>query len=395
MKPITVSDSSAAIEDNTSNPQSSQAMTQGLRSTERKKRTRTGCLNCCRRRRKCDEVKPGCTGCKRRGEECQWRQLGSFRAANIKMLEPDHPSMNQAGSLSRTKRQSKFKILNAVPGIPNETKLSANQPQADSDKPGECVLSLVPSAKAPEKNTTPAIESTASGNHLEASLHQANEFPRANVDPLQSITPPLSGDGPLHLPPSPHHTSLNHDESQEHSRHGPLETRGRTRFPTNHFGSYGSPSTQTDASTHVYLNSSPNHGLEELGTLQHLTQTPQIQPSLPESYHSQRSPLFEESIFSDPSDPINDIFLPGSAYEALHTTLRNRQLWTARPDVSNRRSSQGSGSQSHTPRTYGDAGSFNNIHHHSKAGRPFELTPEREHILWQNYLYEICSWVGK
>jgi hypothetical protein len=34
------------------------------------------------------------------------------------------------------------------------------------------------------------------------------------------------------------------------------------------------------------------------------------------------------NIFSDPADLVNDVFLPGSAYEALHTTLRNRQLWT-------------------------------------------------------------------
>lgn len=55
-----------------------------------------------------DESKPTCTGCRRRGEKCQWRVLGSFREANIKVLEPGHPSMNQ--SVGRNNRQSKFKV---------------------------------------------------------------------------------------------------------------------------------------------------------------------------------------------------------------------------------------------------------------------------------------------
>lgn len=34
-------------------------------------RSRGGCLNCKRRKRKCDETRPGCSACERRGIQCQ------------------------------------------------------------------------------------------------------------------------------------------------------------------------------------------------------------------------------------------------------------------------------------------------------------------------------------
>ncbi|KAJ5116788.1 hypothetical protein N7456_001136 [Penicillium angulare] len=37
-----------------------------------KRRTRTGCLTCRRRKKKCDEARPSCTGCHRNNLECQW-----------------------------------------------------------------------------------------------------------------------------------------------------------------------------------------------------------------------------------------------------------------------------------------------------------------------------------
>lgn len=35
-------------------------------------RTKTGCLTCRRRRKKCDETRPDCTGCRRNGLACTW-----------------------------------------------------------------------------------------------------------------------------------------------------------------------------------------------------------------------------------------------------------------------------------------------------------------------------------
>lgn len=394
MTPIIMSQFPAAIHDANGNSQLPQTMALGPRSAERKKRTRTGCLNCCRRRRKCDEVKPGCTGCKRRGEDCQWRQLGSFREANIKVLESDHPSMNQTRSTSKNnKRQSKFKILNALPGPQNTRKPITKQPEGDPELPGQQILFLAPSAQALEHEATPSIRSSTGGNS-QAPQDSDHAILSANTAPIQSLTPPLSGNGPLHVAQSPGRISMSHDDNKNHCSPNRCEALHRTQFPTNTQASFGSPNTQTDVSTHAYLDSSPSH-VENLTTLQHLAQPHQFHSSITSPYQSHNSPLFDEGVFQDPTDPINDIFLPGSAYEALHTTLRNRQLWTARPDVPRRRDSHDSRSQNNTDHSYSDSGSLSRVplSQASRKGRLFELTPEREHLLWQNYLREICSWV--
>ncbi|CAG7990686.1 unnamed protein product [Penicillium salamii] len=137
--------------------------------------------------------------------------------------------------------------------------------------------------------------------------------------------------------------------------------------------------------------------VDDFNGLSGFPQNAQFRSSVTGSYQTVQSPLFNHSVFSDPADLVNDVFLPGSAYEALHTTLRNRQLWTARPDIPNRRSSHDSLPMVHTPTAFSDAaGSFTRIERQTRrfeAGRRFELSPEREHILWENYLNEICSWL--
>ncbi|KAL5001775.1 hypothetical protein BDV10DRAFT_203332 [Aspergillus recurvatus] len=104
--------------------------------------------------------------------------------------------------------------------------------------------------------------------------------------------------------------------------------------------------------------------------------------SLSNPYPGMTPPLLGSSVFSDLDNPANDVFLPGSAYEALHTALRNRQLWTARPDTPSRRASPAAleSAPDHRPSEQ------------SRPGR-FELSPHRENILWQNYLNEICLWL--
>ncbi|TKA82924.1 hypothetical protein B0A55_01310 [Friedmanniomyces simplex] len=63
-----------------------------------KKRTRTGCLNCRRKRRKCDEKKPTCEGCISRQEACEWGVKLSFRPENAQSMSEAHPSMRLAAA---------------------------------------------------------------------------------------------------------------------------------------------------------------------------------------------------------------------------------------------------------------------------------------------------------
>jgi hypothetical protein len=360
-------------------PQLAPEKTQASSQIARKKRTRTGCLNCSRRRRKCDEAKPTCTGCKRRGDKCQWRMLGSFRDANIKVLESDHPSMSQAANASKSKHQSRFKILNTVPNFEG-TKRSSQQ--------SETIQRVEPEIHSPSPTSQ---ETVYSGSPYEATeSRSASCIPSSTVNIGQVLSPPVSGGHLSHLSqpshPSPHKSD---DENVNHLyRH---DETGQTPYLANIH------SLPEDASSHAYLNSSPEYVIDDLTALGSLTHSTQFDSSVTGSCQAGSSPLFDHSIFSDPADFNNDVFLPGSAYEALHTTLRNRQLWTARPDVPIRRTSGGSIPRVRTPSTFSDADSFTRAERRSQRSRPgrfFELTPEREHILWQNYLDEICSWVS-
>ncbi|KXT12058.1 hypothetical protein AC579_4695, partial [Pseudocercospora musae] len=64
--------------EDTDTTKSSSRETDGRLATIGKKRTRTGCLNCRRKRRKCDEVKPTCEACQARNEVCEWGVKVSF-----------------------------------------------------------------------------------------------------------------------------------------------------------------------------------------------------------------------------------------------------------------------------------------------------------------------------
>ncbi|KAJ5833371.1 hypothetical protein N7474_001682 [Penicillium riverlandense] len=345
--------------------------------TERKKRTRTGCLNCSRGRRKCDEAKPMCTRCKRRGDKCQWRMLGSFRDANIKVLESDHPSMSQGGAVSKDKRQSRFKILNALPNNTAQAGESKTQSQKAFDE-AECYGSLSSTEIQGDADgdhnmrvdyeSPPGRPSAAEVNpHSVASL-LAQRLPGSGSAAGQGLSPPLSSGE------STNYTNIHETSNQPEYR----------------------PSISSDPSPHTHINSTPVFVVDEVTASRDSPQDVQFHSSVADSYQSVPSSLFDNSVFSDPADFVNDVFLPGTAYEALHTTLRNRQLWTARLDVPSRRSSPDSVPFIHTPEASTGVSSVARTETdacRSGTDRLFKLSPQREHVLWQNYLTEICSWL--
>lgn len=348
-------------------PHPTQESTQGPKQAERKKRTRTGCLNCSRRRRKCDEAKPSCTGCKHRGDKCQWRMLGSFRDANIKVLESDHPSMSQSVYTSKPKRQNKFKILNALPN-PSRTRGSRKRQS---------------NAAGRSPSPTPIIDGTLTF------VAAGEDHSMVDTDPVPSLSPP--GDNSSHVSQHPSHTS-----PRQESHHCLQENISQPEYSQTMQCDLPPPSLPEHESPHTYLNSSPDYMIEDLSAIGNIAHSTHFHSSVTGSYQNIQSPLFDHSVFSDPTDFTNDVFLPGSAYEALHTALRNRQLWTARPSVPSRRTSRGSVPQVHTPTGYSDSDSYSRSGREpypSKTGGYFELSPEREHALWQSYLNEICSWV--
>ncbi|OGE58391.1 hypothetical protein PENARI_c001G01096 [Penicillium arizonense] len=358
---------------------------------ERKKRTRTGCVNCSRRRRKCDEAKPMCTGCKRRGEKCQWRMMGAFRDSNIKVLDSDHPSMSQGVAASKSKRQSKFKIVNTA--NPRTKRAPKQQGQV---LPEQGSVHGSPSPSAPDHSDTPVPVAVAGDNSDPTNPLIANGIPASNSGVNQGLSPPYSSDTSSH-PRKTFDGSPGHVELQTYvSPLGLQEPSPHSHYEPNLQFDFQPPQTRDDSTPHPYINSSPEYVINDLAALRDLGQHSQFHSSVTGSYQTVQSPVFDRGVFSDPTDLINDVFLPGSAYEALHTTLRNRQLWTARPDFPSRRSSQDSVPTVHTPTGYSDAGSVTRTERGSRRtgfSRRFELPPEREHVLWENYLNEICSWL--
>ena len=372
--PSTVESSPRAEIDQSRESPQPRENSQGPKPAEPKRRTRSGCLNCSRRRRKCDEAKPTCTGCKRRGDKCQWRMLGSFRDANIKVLESDHPSMSQGVGTSKAKRQSRFKILNALPNAPRTRGSSKRQSDArDGSSPG-CNHdgTLTFSAAAEEDRPIPA------------------------ADFVPNLSPPLSGAASSHVSQPPSHHSPPHNNQDDANRIRP-EAVNQSQYLQDVNCEFQPSPLHDNASPHAYLDSSPDYMIDDFSGLRSLTHSAQFQSSVADSYQTVTSPFFDHTVFPDSADLTNDVFLPGSAYEALHTALRNRQLWTARPDVPSRRSSRGSVPQVYTPSAHSDSDSYGISGRQpcpSRTGRYFELSPEREHVLWQNYLDEICSWVS-
>ncbi|KAI7461440.1 hypothetical protein KC351_g16802 [Hortaea werneckii] len=80
-----------------------------------KKRTRTGCLNCRKKRRKCDETKPRCQGCQNRRETCEWGVRLSFRPENAQSMDIEHPSMRQAAEVNG--KTQNFQIIDITPEV--------------------------------------------------------------------------------------------------------------------------------------------------------------------------------------------------------------------------------------------------------------------------------------
>ncbi|KAF5861060.1 hypothetical protein ETB97_000749 [Aspergillus alliaceus] len=323
-----------------------------------RKRTRTGCINCSRRRRKCDESKPTCTGCRRRGEKCQWRVLGSFREANIKVLEPGHPSMNQP--VGRINRQSKFKILNVDP--PSTRKERAR-------KESERAPSAQLQRGTEQEGSAPSPLPVSYPDHSQAQLPQPDYNPCDN----QGLSPSISSNASFY----PSREIRGHEG--ERGRNDDTANEAPHHYP------------QEASSHHPYMHSSPEFVVELTAPRNFSGSATSFPATAPEPYQGIASPLFDHSVFSDPVNFANDVFLPGSAYEALHTALRNRQLWTARPDIPSRCSSPAS------VREFGAVSphelQMNQGDNYSRLRRYFELSPARENVLWQNYLNEICLWL--
>lgn len=117
-------------------------------------------------------------------------------------------------------------------------------------------------------------------------------------------------------------------------------------------------------------------------------------------------PLFPHTLSTTPSnldshlfDDGDGIFLPGSAYQELHSTLRDHLIYTARsncptrsgtpecqPDMSFFTKGLSNGEISE------EIGQSNSVS--NSSSKPPEITVQREYILWKTWINEVAPWVG-
>lgn len=108
-------------------------------------------------------------------------------------------------------------------------------------------------------------------------------------------------------------------------------------------------------------------------------------------------PLRDQNIFNDQ----DGIFLPGSAYRELHSTLRDHLIYTARSNAPTRNGTPepqqpDMGFFERGPPKFSGGGVVDRTGSDPesvRSSKPPEITPQREYVLWKTWIDEIAPWV--
>ncbi|KAI8722795.1 Zn(2)-C6 fungal-type domain-containing protein [Fusarium sp. LHS14.1] len=116
-------------------------------------RTRTGCITCRERRKKCDEKKPACSTCARLGKRCEKYKAG-FNFKNVSFNASPSPRQETHKSRARFAQQEECSLEAVI----------AQTPLSHGSSPVNLATSSKPSPLAPEETTfsTPLSESMMS-----------------------------------------------------------------------------------------------------------------------------------------------------------------------------------------------------------------------------------------
>ncbi|KAH9845140.1 C6 zinc finger protein domain-containing protein [Teratosphaeria destructans] len=159
-----------------------------------KKRTRTGCLNCRRKRRKCDETKPRCEGCQARRETCEWGVKLSFRPENAQAMGAEHPSMRQAPTYARG---HSFQIVDVTPEVirdyfeetlPSPDDVERHDIRTRPTRPGDGLPGVPPVPRMESSSSTqaafsPAVPTPSTGGKSSIAPHQPSTSSFALLSP--------------------------------------------------------------------------------------------------------------------------------------------------------------------------------------------------------------------
>ncbi|KAF4435738.1 hypothetical protein F53441_13442 [Fusarium austroafricanum] len=289
------------------------------------KRTRSGCLNCRRKKRKCDEGRPACGTCRRRNESCEWGLKIAFRAEHAQCLNARHPSMRK---MARRRPPREFEILD----VTDEVIRDYNGAETDEE--------------ADEADCTHTQTSASGRSHLIVSERPSgiNGYVSVQRPPLVDTSSPTSQRQTENAVADLLYFSQN---GQSHS------------------------SVEIDPALQVSIETVP---------IDIITEYP---------YIDQMQAFTPEGVSED------GIFLPGSAYHELHSTLRNHLIQETRSTVPTR---------STTPHIEVESAPRSVSLEETEVTIPIQefqpsqaplLSQQEECTLWKNYFDEIAPWLDK
>ncbi|KAJ0312783.1 hypothetical protein Brms1b_007709 [Colletotrichum noveboracense] len=303
---------------------------------KKRTRTRTGCLNCRRKKRKCDEGRPACGGCSRRKERCEWGIKVTFRAENAQTILQDHPSMRKA---RRPPPRRHFEILDVTsevirdyhlpPGFhdydsepePEPSPLSPPGGDGEGDRRRSLEDDETKTFDSPVSYTT----STAGGHTASIAGSSAAKRTLSSSGPNDAPTDPVavSGFGSL-LTPS---TRRDDDTSDK----GHAQTGDRMDFQASPSSASQQLLTDNAVANLIYL-SQGGGGAGQGPHDHHSTTTVSGIPITTLALDPLIDAPFEfmDQMFTPEGSYEDGIFLPGSAYHELHSTLRNHLIQEVR-----------------------------------------------------------------
>lgn len=316
-------------------------------------RTRTGCLNCRRKKRKCDEGRPSCGSCVRLGQTCEWGLRVTFRPENAHHLGAEHPSMVR--SARRFPRE--FEILDITSEIIRDYDTTSPMWALYSNACGASERSGAVQSDGSYTQGTPVmaarVRRETSSNAMQSPALSLGRTMSSNLDvPTPQAHGVYQGAHAQSTPPS----SVQHSDSAVASL---LYLSQGGRYTRHGDSTHGLPIPQVTV----------DHYMED-GTL---------------------PPLTPDAMAVD-----DGVFLPGSAYHELHSTLRTRLIQEVMSTAPSRQDS---------PAVDG-GDNDSEVHDVSKSFQASDSTsPEQpiSHILsrdvecqlWRNWFEEIAPWLDK
>ncbi|KAK8432453.1 putative C6 transcription factor [Phyllosticta citricarpa] len=374
----------------------------------KRKRGRHGCLNCRRKRKKCDEVKPNCTRCTKHGDACEWDNRIIFRHSG---LNREHQSVRKLGN-QPAPPVGDLTIINVTSSVSQTCRGDEPSPQntwkshearADSwppyppragDGPSQTHARLtspqfpppppaLPDAQrlsylSPITNETPpsSVRMKRQASDINTILNGENrQLPRPERMPP---TDPFSTGNSLYTTPLPTPVSVPPEDAHQ---------------PTIDFVSTGVSLSAGELAALDFLTSQPQSALHD-----HPSPSDQDRTWMSPDVSQEASSAFSEQVMVESP---NGLYYPSSAYRDLQQDLHTHIVETARNSGLTRHATPEAGAETHMDHVRAPAhaetvsGATDRLESLARHPRATGLTDQREIELWQNYLNEIAPWLDK